>query len=161
MQKNDFKEQFSKNNRPEITDLQTFWDQEIYMLFREFAEYILQKYDLRFGTPLWTERYGWTYRIGKSGVYLVNGIQIKKSGFVVNDIEICDRESYCLLLENLIWNLWKRIKSDAMGATVSLMEKQILDNVSVVINTRTESTGEVFEEITCRREQPKKPLITI
>lgn len=125
MQKNDFKEQFSKTNRPQITDLQTFWDQEIYMLFREFAEYILQKYDLRFGTPLWTERYGWTYRIGKSGVYLVKGIR------------------------------------NAMDATVSLMEKQILDNVSAVINTHIESTGEVFEEITCRREQPKKPLITI
>lgn len=55
----------------------------------------------------------------------------------------------------------KRIKSDAMDATVSLMEKQILDNVSAVINTHIESTGEVFEEITCRREQPKKPLITI
>lgn len=66
-----------------------------------FAEYILQKYDLRFGTPLWTERYGWVYRIGKSEVYLVNGIQIRKSGFVVNGVEINDRETYSLLLENL------------------------------------------------------------
>lgn len=101
MQKNDFKEQFSKTNRPQITDLQMFWDQEIYMLFREFAEYILQKYDLRFGTPLWTERYGWTYRIGKSGVYLVKGIRIVKNGFVINDVEICDRSSYCLLLKKM------------------------------------------------------------
>ena len=101
MQQNSFKEQFPKENRPEITDLERFWNEDIYMLFREFAEYILQKYDLRFGNPLWTEKYGWTYRIGKSGIYLIKGIQIKKSGFIVNGIEINDRETYSLVLENI------------------------------------------------------------
>ena len=94
-----FKEQFPRNYRPEITDLEIFWNDGIYGLFTEFAEYILQKYDLRFGIPLWTERYGWTYRIGKSGIYLIKGIQIQKTGFIVNDIEINSREKYMLLLE--------------------------------------------------------------
>lgn len=93
-----FKEQFSKNYRPLITELEAFWNNDIYSLFKEFAEDILQKYDLRFGIPLWTERYGWTYRIGKSGVYLVKGIRIGKTGFIVDGLEIDTREKYPLLL---------------------------------------------------------------
>ncbi len=67
-QLNSFIEYFPKNNRPEITGLQLFWKNEIYNLFTEFSEYILNKYDLRFGIPVWSSKYGWTYRIGKSGV---------------------------------------------------------------------------------------------
>ena len=96
-----FKEQFPKNYRPLITDLEDFWNKDIYSLFKEFAEDILQKYDLRFGIPLWTERYGWTYRIGKSGVYLVKGIQIEENGFIVDGLEINDREKYPLLLGHI------------------------------------------------------------
>lgn len=98
---NRFKEEFPMDHRPEITDLEVFWIDDIYSLFTEFAEYILQEYDLRFGIPLWTERYGWTYRIGKSGVYLVKGIQIKETGFVVDGININNREKYFLLLEHI------------------------------------------------------------
>lgn len=111
MRENSFKEQFPKNNRPEITDLHDFWNEDIYILFREFAEYILQKYDLRFGNPLWTESYGWVYRIGKSGIFLVNGIQITKSGFIVNGVKINDRETYSLLLEN-IEEIYRKNESD-------------------------------------------------
>ncbi len=96
-----FKERFPKGHRPEITDLETFWEADIYNLFRDFAEYILRKYDLRFGIPLWTEKYGWTYRIGKSGVYLVKGIRIEENGFTVDDIEVNDREKYPLLLAHI------------------------------------------------------------
>lgn len=99
--KKSFKEQFPKNHRPENEDLEAFWNDDIYSLFREFAEYILQQYDLRFGIPLWSQRYGWTYRIGKSGVYLVKGIQIEETGFIVDGIEINDRETYSLLLEHI------------------------------------------------------------
>lgn len=101
MQQIFFKEQFPKKCRPEISDLEIFLDDEIYILFRNFAEYILQKYDLRFGIPLWTEEYGWTYRIGKSGVYLITGIQIEKNKFVVDEIEIANKEQYRLLTEHI------------------------------------------------------------
>ena len=74
-----FMEQFPKDHRPEITDLQLFWKNEIYNLFVKFADYILEQYDLRFGIPVWSSAYGWTYRIGKSGVYLITGIPNLKS----------------------------------------------------------------------------------
>ena len=34
-----FKEQFPRDNRPENEDLEAFWNDDIYSLFREFAEY--------------------------------------------------------------------------------------------------------------------------
>lgn len=98
MQKS-FKEQCPKSHRPEITDLEVFWKEDIYQLFRRFSEFILQKYDLRFGTPVWTQTYGWTYRIGKSGVFLVKGIRIEENGFIVDGIKVHDKETYARILE--------------------------------------------------------------
>lgn len=96
-----FKEQFPKKYRPEITDLKAFWDDDIYVIFRDFSDYIAQKYDLRFGIPLWNREYGWTYRIGKSSVFLIKGIRIKQNGFVVDGITINDRDTYSLLLKHV------------------------------------------------------------
>lgn len=98
MQKS-FKEQCPKSHRPEITDLEVFWKEDIYQLFRKFSEFILQKYDLRFGIPVWTQTYGWTYRIGKSGVFLVKGIRIEENGFIVDGIKVHDKETYARILE--------------------------------------------------------------
>lgn len=127
MQNHDFKEQFSKDKKPEITDLQGFWNDDIYLLFRDFSEYILQKYDLRFGIPIWTERYGWVYRIGKSGVYLVNGIQIKKCGFVVDGIEVKDRESFSLVLESLD-ELYRKNEEEYLRKIAQKNAKQVERN---------------------------------
>ena len=99
MEQKTWKEAFSKESRPEITDLETFMNPEIYCLFRNFAEYILQEFDLRFGIPVWTEKQGWTYRIGKSGVYLITGIQIERNRIVIEHIEVANREQYSLLTD--------------------------------------------------------------
>ena len=78
MDQKSWMEIFPKSYRPEIKDLEIFMDTDTYCLFRNFAEYILQEFDLRFGIPTWTEKSGWMYRIGKSGVYLITGIKIEK-----------------------------------------------------------------------------------
>lgn len=96
---NSFKESFPKDHRPEITELEEFWEDRVSALFRKFAEYILKHYDLRFGIPVWSEKGGWTYRIGKSGVYLVTGIRIEKNGFIIGEIVVRDENGYGLCLE--------------------------------------------------------------
>ncbi len=73
--------------------------EEVFCLFRSFAEYILEDMDLRFGIPVWSEKKGWTYRIGKSGVYLITGIVIEKNSFVVDNIEVSTKEQLCLLFD--------------------------------------------------------------
>lgn len=94
-----FREQFPKNHRPEISDLERFWKPEVYHLFTAFAEYIQQEFDLRFGIPVWTVAHGWTYRIGKSGVYLFTGIQILPDGFVIDHIIVQNYADYKVLLD--------------------------------------------------------------
>ena len=79
--------------------MEAFWNQDVSGLFREFAEYIFQNFDLRFGTPVWSKRNGWTYRIGKSGVYLIKGIRIARNGFMVDEIVVKDKVSCRLALE--------------------------------------------------------------
>lgn len=51
-----FKEAFPKNHRPLIADLEKFWSNGVEILFKDFAEYILQNFDLRFANPVWTEK---------------------------------------------------------------------------------------------------------
>ncbi len=101
LQWNSFKERFPKSHRPEITDLEDFWSNEAAALFRDFAEYILCHYDLRFGVPIWSATNGWTYRIGKSGVYLITGIRIVEKGFWVDNIMVKDRAGFEQLLEHV------------------------------------------------------------
>lgn len=94
-----FKEEYPKSHRPEITDLDQFFDKEISYFFREFSNVILDKYDLRFGIPSWSEKNGWMYRIGKSGVYLVTGIIIEKDRFTIDTISVTNTDTYHLLLD--------------------------------------------------------------
>lgn len=93
-----WKESFTKSYRPEITDLERFMNPDIYCIFKKFAEYILQEFDLRFGIPVWTEKKGWIYRIGKSGVWLITGIRIEKNKFVLGHIEVVNEEQYRILI---------------------------------------------------------------
>lgn len=99
MKQKSWKEAFPKESRPEITDLEMFMNPAIHCLFKNFAEYILQEFDLRFGIPVWTEKQGWVYRIGKSGIYLITGIQIERSRFVVEHMEVANVEQFRLLIE--------------------------------------------------------------
>ena len=102
MKMNQFKEWFPKSHRPEITELEEFWGGSgAAALFRDFAAHILNQYDLRFGIPVWSEKNGWTYRIGKSGVYIINGIVIGGEGFTVDGIEVKDAAGYSVLLEHI------------------------------------------------------------
>lgn len=101
LQWNDFREQFPQNHKPKISDLEAYWNRGIAELFQSLAEHLLQEYDLRFGIPVWSEKYGWTYRIGKSGVYLINGIRIAPQGFFVDGIQVNDADSYELLLKHI------------------------------------------------------------
>lgn len=108
---NSFRERFPKSHRPEISDLEHFWKMEIYQLFTALAEYIQQEFDLRFGIPVWTSTNGWTYRIGKSGVYLFKGIKILPDGFVVDHIVVKNQESYQHLID-YIQNFYQDRKSE-------------------------------------------------
>lgn len=107
---NMWKVSFPKKRRPEITELEGFMSETSYRLFRSFAECILQEYDLRFGIPVWNAEKGWTYRIGKGGVYLITGIQIEKDRFIIEDIEVGNPEQYNRLL-TYIKELYENNKS--------------------------------------------------
>ncbi len=96
---NSFRECFPKNHIPEMAELEVFWGSDISELFRGFAEYLQEHFDLRFGIPVWSEKNGWTYRVGRSGVYLITGIIIDQDAFLVGEIKVKDRKSYRLLLE--------------------------------------------------------------
>lgn len=123
LQLSNFKECFPKNRRPEISDLVIFWNDGVGNLFRNFAEYILHNYDLRFGVPVWSETNGWTYRVGKSGVYLIKGIQIEKNGFIVDGIMVEDHKSYILALE-YVKNLYQQRKCEFLKKIAEVNARQ-------------------------------------
>ncbi len=137
MNQKSWKEVFSKENRPEITDLETFMNPEIYCLFKNFAEYILQAFDLRFGIPVWTEKKGWLYRIGKSGIYLITGIQIERSRFVVEHIEVTNVEQFHLLIK-YVENIYQRNKEVFYAKIAEKNKRQGERNAKRIERERTE-----------------------
>ncbi|MDO4514775.1 MAG: helix-turn-helix domain-containing protein [Lachnospiraceae bacterium] len=94
-----FRNTFTKEHRPELSDLDTFWKSGESHLFQSFAETVLQKFDLRFGIPVWSNVHGWTYRLGKSGVCLISGILIAENGFILKDILVHDEASLTQALQ--------------------------------------------------------------
>lgn len=136
-QLNNFKECFPKNHRPEISDLAAFWNNGVEDLFRNFAKYILDNYDLRFGVPVWSETSGWTYRVGKSGVNLINGIRIKKNGFMVDEILVDDHKSYLLALE-YVKNLYQQRKCEFLKKIEEVNARQAERNKARIIREREE-----------------------
>lgn len=177
-----WKDSFTKDTRPVFTDLEAFIDNEVYRLFRSFAECILQEYDLRFGIPVWNAEKGWTYRIGKAGVYLITGIQIKKDRFIVEDIEVGNLEQYNRLLtyikelyennksgflkrieeknlqqrarsaEKKIWSEWRRTVFVVMGAEKNLLAWAISDSANAVFNILIKNIAEVIVGTICLPE---------
>lgn len=145
-QLSNFKECFPKNHRPEISDLVIFWNNGVEDLFRNFAEYILQNYDLRFGVPVWSETSGWTYRVGKSGVYLIKGIQIKKNGFIVDGILVDNHKSYVLALE-YVKNLYQQRKCEFLKKIAGVNARQAERNKARISREREESIS-IQERIT-------------
>lgn len=122
-QLSNFKECFPKNHRPEISDLAAFWNNGIEDLFQDFAESILQNFDLKFGVPVWSETNGWTYRVGKSGVYLIKGIQIEKNGFIVDGILVSDQES-CILALEYVKSIYQQLECEFQKKIAEINAKQ-------------------------------------
>lgn len=89
-----FKDVYDKNHRPTVADLQNYWPKDVGELFREFADHLLEEYSLSFAIPTWTEKKGWIYRLGRSGVYLISGITIEEDGFTVMGHTVRNRVSY-------------------------------------------------------------------
>lgn len=96
---NRFRDKYPKSYKPQINDLDQFFTNEVSYFFREFSTFILDKYDLRFSIPTWSEKSGWLYRIGKSGVYLVTGIIIEEDRFIVDNISVTNKDTYQSLLD--------------------------------------------------------------
>lgn len=137
---NSFKEAFPKNHRPEIDDLEKFWNNGMEILLKNFADYIMQNFDLRFGIPVWSEKNGWTYRIGKSGIYLIKGIRIEKTGFIIDDILVKDKKTCEMSLEH-VRNIYEQNKCEFQKKISEVNERQSQRSKRRIIRER----GELLE----------------
>ena len=122
-----FNEEFPRKHRPEIDELDSFFEKEISILFHRFADVLMDKYDLRFGIPTWTENYGWVYRIGKSGIYLISGITIEENSFTINHMMVKDMDSYEMLIES-INQLYEKEKEQFLREIQVKNKKQVENN---------------------------------
>lgn len=137
-----FKEEYPKSHRPETTDLDQFFDKEISYFFREFSNVILDKYDLRFGIPTWSEKNGWMYRIGKSGVYLITGINIEKDRFTIDTISVTNTDTYHLLLD-YIQSVYKKENKNFLDKIAEKNKRQAERNK---IRVQREKDGNILQQ---------------
>ena len=109
-----FKEEFPKNHRPVITELDGFFTEEAGKLFHNLADWMFEKFSLSYAIPTWSEKNGWTYKIGWSSVFLISGVTLQENGFQILSNFVCDKKSYeCAVSE--ITELYEKEKDDFLG----------------------------------------------
>lgn len=82
-----------RKNRPGIIEITEFLPYYVSKLFREFSEFVAQKYNVGCKPPRYTETYGWVYFFGRYDVNLINQVTIQDNAFTVNDIYVNDENS--------------------------------------------------------------------
>lgn len=123
----EFKDTFDKNHRPQIDDLDSYWPQEISNLFHRFSDFIMENYNLRFAIPTWSNEDGWTYRIGRSGIYLFTNMIINSSGFLLDGIKVINQATYQELI-NYVDQIYHKEKEDFELKIHMKNQKQIQRN---------------------------------
>lgn len=80
---------------------------------------------------------GWLYRIGKSGVYLITGIQIERNRFVVEHIEVTNAEQFHLLIQ-YVENIYQSNKEVFYAKIAEKNKRQSERNSKRIAMERTE-----------------------
>ncbi len=89
----DWKELYDKKKRPQINELRAYFTDEVFGLFSQYCNHMVQNYGLGCAPADYTTTNGWTFRFGKNGVYLISGIRIAEGCFYIGDIAVRDDEN--------------------------------------------------------------------
>ncbi|MDF2987263.1 MAG: hypothetical protein K0R50_2773 [Eubacterium sp.] len=89
----DWKELYDKKKRPQINELRAYFTDEVFGLFSQYCSHMAQNYGLGCAPADYNATNGWTFRIGKNGVYLVSGLRIADGCFYIRDIAVRDDEN--------------------------------------------------------------------
>jgi hypothetical protein len=96
----DWKEQYQKSNRPDVSDVENYLNSESLKLYKEFIGFLSEKLNLTYVKPVYSASKGWTFEIGRSGLIMVKDIAFDNHSFFVNGSEISGRKP---LEEVLLW----------------------------------------------------------
>ena len=96
----DWKEQYQKSNRPDVSDLENYLNSESLKLYKEFIGFLFEKLNLTYVKPVYSASKGWTFEIGRSGLIMVKDIAFDNHSFFVNGSEISGGEP---LEEVMLW----------------------------------------------------------
>jgi hypothetical protein len=88
-----WKELYNKNNRPERSALNDFWEPDIRQLFIELSNRLADEFGLALTNLTYTKSNGWIFKFTKSGIVLVKRVVISDDSFLLDGIRVNDKIS--------------------------------------------------------------------
>jgi hypothetical protein len=88
-----WKERYSKTNRPRVQDIGGYLPLHIFTLYQAFADTLARTLNMTYVKPVYTQTYGWKFQYGRSGMILLDDVRIGEGCFGVQSIEVYDEHT--------------------------------------------------------------------
>jgi DNA-directed RNA polymerase subunit RPC12/RpoP len=95
-----WKEQYPKSKRPDVSDVESYLSRESLEFYREFTSALKNKLNLSYIKPKYSASKGWGFEIGRSGLIMIKDISFENNQFYVNGTEVASNKH---LHELLVW----------------------------------------------------------
>jgi hypothetical protein len=92
-------DQYDKKHRPRLNEISAFLPSDVMSLFYEFANTLLREYDLQCAPAIYKASQGWTFRFGKSNLYMIENVTIQENLFLIDHIPVNDQDSLGKVME--------------------------------------------------------------
>ncbi|MDF2587284.1 MAG: hypothetical protein K0S41_1125 [Anaerocolumna sp.] len=84
---------YDKKHRPRLNEISSFLPNDIMTLFYEFSNYLSREYSLQCPPAIYKASQGWTFRFGKSNLYMIENVIIQDGYFIIDHIPVNNEDS--------------------------------------------------------------------
>ena len=88
-----WKDKYTKTQRPRLAEINEYLFAEVSGLFTEFNRIVEERYGLGYAVTVYSDTHGWKYKYGHSGLILVNNVCFHDGIFSVEGIQVNDENT--------------------------------------------------------------------
>ena len=79
---------YNRSSKPKLEQIRAFMDEDAFEALSEFNKVLLDRFNLGYVLPRYTQSEGWTYAYGRSGCICVSKVAFYKTHFTVGEIQV-------------------------------------------------------------------------
>lgn len=136
-------ELYDKESKPPKNSLIMFWNSKTYEMFSNFSNRVHNEYGLDLTKTFYSNKFGWSYKLCKLSIDVVNNVRILSDGFMINDVVVRNEADI----------------SNAYSYINSLFTPELADKIEKKIIERNQKQRELSKRRTEREKNEKNNLL--